>query len=91
MRGMVKDSMAGARAFMVSTAKVTPSGREVNCLITMVKRPHPIPKISWPRGVTGEVTISVAMKTAANSSPPAVMVYQGSKPQSSARIKALPT
>ncbi len=91
MRGMVKDSMAGERAFMVRTAKVTPSGSDVNCLITMVKTPQPMPKISCPKGVTGEVTMSVAMNTAANSKPPAEMVYQGSKPHSRASTKALPT
>ncbi len=59
--GTVSISKRGTRAFMVRMAKVTPSGKEVYFRSIMVSRPHPQPNSSLPMGLTGDVTMSVAM------------------------------
>ena len=56
--------MKGTQAFRIRIAKDTPSGKPPKSRMRPVIRPMPAPKISMPLGVTGEVTMSVAMKRA---------------------------
>ena len=47
-----------------------PSGKLAQLRIINISAPHPAPKISCPRGVTGEVTRSVAIKNTAKKVAP---------------------
>ena len=49
---------------------MTPSGSPPQSRINTTRAPIPKPKIHAPRGVVGEVTMSVAMYTAPSISPP---------------------
>jgi hypothetical protein len=68
--GFVSLSMSGVTAFMSSIEYDTPSGYPPHSRITEANIPHPIPKIIMPVFVTGDVTMSVAIKNAPKISPP---------------------
>ena len=55
---------------MMTMAKLIPSGKPPQMRMTQVMTPIPAPKIQQPRRVSGEVTMSVAMKNAPIITPP---------------------
>lgn len=60
--------------FIIKIATLVASGSEPKHLNKKVKAPQPQPKIIIPLCVTGDVTMSVAMKNAPKIKPPLKML-----------------